>query len=125
MSEEQAEMCVNCDRPTGRAGRGDDSLYCEECDEGPFCAECWAEHHNGNTLAARLHDVEAERDKALRRLMGLFEEHCTARRIKGADFHTWNVSEAHAARVLAHYGWIQIIGGDGRLLYANRAEKRE
>ena len=33
------EYCCECGRPTGRAGRGDDSLFTE--DGGPFCEECW------------------------------------------------------------------------------------
>ena len=36
------EYCCECDQPTGRAGRGDDSLFTED-DEGPFCWECWEE----------------------------------------------------------------------------------
>ena len=36
------EHCCQCDEPTGRAGRADDSLYC--CDLGPFCEECYNEH---------------------------------------------------------------------------------
>ena len=35
------ERCYACDEPTGRAGRADDSLFCAECDAGPFCEECW------------------------------------------------------------------------------------
>ena len=34
------EYCDNCGDPTGRAGKGDDSLYTDE-DEGPYCWECW------------------------------------------------------------------------------------
>lgn len=37
------ERCCVCDAPTGKAGPGDGSLYCE-CGEGPFCEECDAEH---------------------------------------------------------------------------------
>jgi len=33
------EYCSLCEDPTGRAGRGDDSLYDE--DGGPYCLECW------------------------------------------------------------------------------------
>lgn len=45
MAEGPQEHCRVCACPTGRAGRGDDSLYCEACDVGPFCEDCWAEHH--------------------------------------------------------------------------------
>lgn len=34
------ERCCECDERTGRAGRGDDSLYIES-GAGPFCGECW------------------------------------------------------------------------------------
>ena len=34
------ERCCECDDPTGRAGRGDGSLY-DDDDEGPFCGDCW------------------------------------------------------------------------------------
>ena len=37
------EHCCECDEPTGRAGRGEDSLYHD--DNGPFCSDCW--HKNG------------------------------------------------------------------------------
>ena len=36
------EYCCECDQPTGRAGRADDSLFTED-DEGPFCGACWEE----------------------------------------------------------------------------------
>lgn len=39
----ELERCVDCDDPTGRAGRADDSLYCD-CGAGPFCGECHDEH---------------------------------------------------------------------------------
>ncbi len=41
------ERCHECDDPTGRAGIGEDSLYCDEgeCDGvGPFCEEGWDKH---------------------------------------------------------------------------------
>jgi hypothetical protein len=34
------EYCCECEQPTGRAGRGDDSLF-DDYDHGPFCEECW------------------------------------------------------------------------------------
>ena len=45
MTDKTIETCCVCDEPTGRAGRADDSLYCDECDVGPFCEECWDDHH--------------------------------------------------------------------------------
>lgn len=41
------EHCSQCGERTGRAGRGEDSIYCDECEAGPFCEQCWREHeHN-------------------------------------------------------------------------------
>lgn len=40
------ETCIQCDQPTGRAGRGEDSLYDDETDVGPFCEECWEAHES-------------------------------------------------------------------------------
>ncbi len=37
------EECYVCGKYTGRAGRADDSIYCE-CGAGPFCEECWDGH---------------------------------------------------------------------------------
>ena len=37
----ELELCCECDQPTGRAGRGEDSLYAE--DVGPYCVDCWYE----------------------------------------------------------------------------------
>lgn len=35
------EMCVECDCPTGRAGRNEDSLYAGHM--GPYCEDCWCD----------------------------------------------------------------------------------
>ena len=35
----ELEYCSVCDEPTGRAGRGEDSLYVD--DDGPYCSECY------------------------------------------------------------------------------------
>jgi hypothetical protein len=51
------EYCFHCGGPTGKAGQGDGSLYCE-CDAGPFCEDCWEEHHQGNVLAFKLATTE-------------------------------------------------------------------
>lgn len=42
--EEILEHCISCDLPTGRAGNDEDSLYCPECSEGPFCEGCFDDH---------------------------------------------------------------------------------
>ncbi len=34
------EYCCECNQPTGRAGKGDDSLFGEDGD-GPYCSQCW------------------------------------------------------------------------------------
>lgn len=39
MSRQSLELCCECGCPTGRAGRGEDSLYID--DEGPFCEDCY------------------------------------------------------------------------------------
>lgn len=47
---ETLEYCMECDQTTGRAGRAEDSIFCDTCEEtvnhevGPFCVECWHEH---------------------------------------------------------------------------------
>lgn len=33
------EHCFICEAETGRAGRGEDSIY-DEADEGPYCTDC-------------------------------------------------------------------------------------
>lgn len=40
-----SEYCCECGELTGRAGRGEDSLYDE--DQGPYCPECWEERTEG------------------------------------------------------------------------------
>lgn len=35
------EYCCECGEPTGRAGKGEDSLYADS-GEGPFCCECFS-----------------------------------------------------------------------------------
>ena len=55
------EMCPVCDEPTGNAGKGDGSLYCPDCDKGPFCWACYEIHCP--RLAAggwRYHALDAE-----------------------------------------------------------------
>jgi hypothetical protein len=38
----ELEYCCECDQPTGRAGRGEDSIYIAYPDKevGPLCEEC-------------------------------------------------------------------------------------
>jgi len=46
MKGQSIEACCICECPTGRAGKADDSFYCDFCDEGPFCEDCYDEHIN-------------------------------------------------------------------------------
>ena len=41
---DQMEECYECGEHTGRAGASDDSLYCENCNRGPYCSDCFTEH---------------------------------------------------------------------------------
>ena len=62
MSERPLELCFICDEPTGRAGKGEDSLYCDECDKGPCCPDCFRKHHESDMRVAQLE----EENKSLR-----------------------------------------------------------
>ncbi len=45
------ERCTRCDELTGRAGKADDSLYCDACGAGPFCVWCSQSHNCAEKLA--------------------------------------------------------------------------
>lgn len=47
---EELEMCIECDEPTGKAGRQDDSFFCRICDKGPFCEICCERHTQNETI---------------------------------------------------------------------------
>jgi len=34
------EKCVICDEPTGRAGKQDDGIFCDQCENGSLCERC-------------------------------------------------------------------------------------
>lgn len=38
------ESCDACGNATGRAGKSEDSLYCADCGDGPFCENCFDTH---------------------------------------------------------------------------------
>jgi len=38
--KQEIEHCCACEAATGRAGRGEDSLYSTQ-GYGPFCEDCW------------------------------------------------------------------------------------
>jgi len=46
------EYCCDCGEPTGRAGRGDDSIYVEVDGQeiGPLCEECLADYEQQQEL---------------------------------------------------------------------------
>lgn len=50
------EMCCNCDNPTGKAGRCEDSMYLG--DKGPYCEECYDK--KCEKLSEELQDIRAE-----------------------------------------------------------------
>lgn len=54
------ERCVVCEEPTGNAGAGDGSIYCDACNEGPFCDECWAAHQENTGHAGELPEPAEE-----------------------------------------------------------------
>lgn len=59
------ELCCECDTPTGRAGRAEDSLY--HGDQGPFCEECFeTAPEQWLNEATRLRAEKAELAEALR-----------------------------------------------------------
>ena len=44
ITEDDIERCSHCDEPTGKAGRGDDSLYStlpDGVEHGPLCESCF------------------------------------------------------------------------------------
>ncbi len=55
----ELEICCQCDDPTGRAGRADDSLY-TDCDWGPYCPDCWQDADYWRCIADEK-GLEAER----------------------------------------------------------------
>lgn len=52
-----AEKCFVCDDETGRAGKGEDSLY-DENDLGPYCPRCWGH------VPGKVEDLQEELRKA-------------------------------------------------------------
>ena len=60
MSVKLYEYCCECGDKTGRAGRGDDSLYID--DNGPYCEDCYEAEMTADTkldaLIARIEDGE-------------------------------------------------------------------
>ena len=59
MNQRPTEYCCVCGEPTGKACRADDSLYCDICDTGPFCKDCY-DAHADDCRDARIAELEAE-----------------------------------------------------------------
>jgi len=55
------ELCFQCGRETERAGVGEDSIYTDDGEHGPFCEDCWDAYALGQTHAAK--QLEAQRAK--------------------------------------------------------------
>ncbi len=56
--QESYEHCLKCDALTGRAGKGDDSIYID--DKGPYCQECADEIEDLKTAKKDLHESVAK-----------------------------------------------------------------
>jgi hypothetical protein len=65
MSGQSLEYCYECDFTTGKAGIADDSLYCGQCGEGPFCEECYERHIFDHKHKDEIATLCVERDKAV------------------------------------------------------------
>lgn len=77
------ERCFQCDEPTGRAGRHDDSIYDTE-DGGPYCVDCWEK------FITNKETVSKDRPTIEERIQALGTRHFSQHDIR------W-VAEAHAA----------------------------
>ena len=64
------EECFICNDLTGRSGEGEDSLYCDECDNGPYCPDCFRKHHKSDTKVARLEAEIVLKTDYIKRLEG-------------------------------------------------------
>lgn len=58
-----SELCCECEEPTGRAGRSEDSLYAD--DLGPYCEGCWGDvpYAQAEELATLRAELAAERER--------------------------------------------------------------
>ena len=59
MASKRIERCCECDEPTGKAGRLDDSLFDEG--EGPFCEDCFRKRREGQAVSAWEDEVGSKR----------------------------------------------------------------
>ena len=59
------EICCQCEGTTGRAGRGEDSLYTDN-DWGPYCEDCWGDADYWRCLTEeKVSEIERLRQKSL------------------------------------------------------------
>lgn len=65
VADRPAERCCVCDEPMGKAGEGEDSLYC--CGMGPFCEACFDDHQRKYGVHAEVSALLCERDAAYKK----------------------------------------------------------
>ena len=53
------ELCLDCDEPTGRAGRSDDSMYTPD-GVGPFCEDCFCDGVAMDTRESHITELKAQ-----------------------------------------------------------------
>jgi hypothetical protein len=59
------EECFICGDLTGRAGQGEDSLYCDECDKGPYCPDCFRKHHESDVKVTQLEEEKEQQAQTI------------------------------------------------------------
>ncbi len=57
------EYCCECSETTERAGQGEDSLYTDSGNMGPFCEECWDNITYWRALADTYYNKLLKREK--------------------------------------------------------------
>ena len=56
------EYCCKCGNETGKAGRGDDSLF-TDTGEGPYCESCWDKIHAGSSKETKEQTMSEQKEK--------------------------------------------------------------
>lgn len=54
---DRIERCIQCNEPTGRAGACEDSMFCDQCGNGPLCEQCYGESERIAELEAALSEA--------------------------------------------------------------------